>query len=30
MKRFLPGKTQDKMNAFDEIKIDFFVNIYTQ
>ena len=29
MKHFLPGNTQDKMNAFDGNKIDFFVKIYT-
>ena len=29
MKHFLPGKTQDKMNAFDGNKIDSFVKIYT-
>ena len=29
MKHFLPGNTQDKMNAFDANKIDFFVKIYT-
>ena len=25
MKHFLPGNTQDKMNAFDGNKIEFFV-----
>ena len=29
MKHFLPGNIQDKMNAFDESKTDFFVKIYT-
>ena len=29
MKHFLPGNTQDKMNAFDGNRIDFFVKIYT-
>ena len=29
MKHFLPGKTQDKMNAFEGNKIDFFIKIYT-
>ena len=29
IKHFIPGNTQDKMNAFDGNKIDFFVKIYT-
>ena len=29
MKHFLPGNTQDKVNAFDRNKIDFFKKIYT-
>ena len=29
MKHFLTGNNQDKMNAFDTNKIDFFVKIYT-
>ena len=29
MKYFLPGNTQDKINAFDGNKIDFFVKLCT-
>ena len=29
MKHFLPGNNQDKMNAFDINKIDFFAKFYT-